>query len=418
MIELEQYQLDAINLLSTGSILCGGVGSGKSRTALGYFVLKESKGQLVINGEGMYRERQIQKDLYIITTALKRDSWDWEYESMPFEIPLYTKDRIDKHKSVMRVDSWNNIAKYEDVRNAFFIFDEQRLVGAGAWVKSFLKIAKNNNWILLSATPGDTWSDYIPVFIANKFVKNRTEFMREYVVFARYTNFPKIERYLHERRLNVFRDKILVNMYNTKHTIRHVKTEHVSCDMIAYKKLMENRWNPYTNKPVENITELCNTARRIINEDKSRIKFLKKIYYTKQRVIVFYNFDYELEILRAFAKDHNIPYSEWNGHNHEPIPDTETWIYLVQYIAGAEGWNCIITDTTLFYSLNYSYKIMEQASGRIDRMNTPYTDLFYYQLITKNTIDDKIAEAVDNKKTFTERGFVTELTRSQKKHAL
>ena len=197
-VQLDGNQLLALEQLKSGSILCGGVGSGKSRTSLAYFTVKECKGGL--NGEPM----KDPKNLYIITTAKKRDSKEWEDEFPPFPF-----DEID-----ICIDSWNNIGKYADVKDSFFIFDEQRLVGSGAWVKAFLKISKSNHWILLSATPGDTWMDYIPVFIANGFYKNRTEFIRRHVVYSRFAKFPKVDHYVETGRLLRLRKSILVNMTN------------------------------------------------------------------------------------------------------------------------------------------------------------------------------------------------------------
>jgi hypothetical protein len=411
-LDLEDYQLQAIDKLKTGSILCGGVGSGKSRTALAYYVLHVGKGQLSINNFGMFRPMSIKKNLVIITTAKKRDEGDWLDECIPFYLSDHTVLK-NPHGVDVYVDSWNNIAKYQTMKNSFFIFDEQRVVGAGSWVKSFLKITKVNDWILLSATPGDTWHDYIPVFIANKFVKNRQEFYNEYCVFARYVDFPKIERYLHEKRLLGWTKQLLVTMDRTNVKPRTFITAKATYNHEKYRTIVEARWNPYTNKPIENINELCLSARHVINEDTSRLEVLYKYYQSHGKVIVFYNYNYELEILRNFANEYAIPHSEWNGHNHDPIPNTHVWLYLVQYTAGAEGWNCITTDIIVFFSLNYSYKIMEQACGRIDRMNSPFKEMNYVYIVTEGTIDDKILESVNNKKKFNERQYYNKNINSQ-----
>jgi hypothetical protein len=187
-------------------------------------------------------------DLYIITTAKKRDSLEWEGEMTPF---LLSPDpEANGYSNKVVIDSWNNIGKYKDVRGAFFIFDEQRVVGSGAWVKSFLKITKSNRWILLSATPGDTWQDYIPVFIANGFYKNRTEFKEEHIVYKPFTKFPQIERYLGVDRLIRLRDRILVDMDFERETVQHHELVYTDFDRGFYNHILRNRWNPWTYSPI------------------------------------------------------------------------------------------------------------------------------------------------------------------------
>ena len=388
-VQLDGNQLLALEQLKSGSILCGGVGSGKSRTSLAYFTVKECKGGL--NGEPMKEP----KNLYIITTAKKRDSKEWEDEFPPFPF-----DEID-----ICIDSWNNIGKYAEVKDSFFIFDEQRLVGSGAWVKAFLKISKSNHWILLSATPGDTWMDYIPVFIANGFYKNRTEFIRRHVVYSRFAKFPKVDHYVETGRLLRLRKSILVNMKYLKPTQQHHFQITVGYDREKYKFVTKERWDIFKDEPLRDMSALCYLLRRIVNTDQQRIDAVKRLVSEHPKAIIFYNFDYELDILRELGRELEIPTAEWNGHKHQPIPIGSSWLYLVQYTAGAEGWNCISTNVIIFYSQNYSYKIAVQAAGRIDRRNTPYTDLYYYHIRSNSSIDVAIYQALSRKKNFNERGF-------------
>ena len=391
MIELDKNQILALDQLRTGCILCGGVGSGKSRTSLAYFYTKVCKGTL--SGSKAKEPR----NLYIITTARKRDEKEWEDEFPPFP---FAENEID-----IFIDSWNNIKKYVDVEGAFFIFDEQRVVGNGTWVKSFLKIAKANDWILLSATPGDTWMDYIPVFVANGFYKNKTEFIRRHVVYNRFTKFPKVDHYVENGRLITLRKSILVNLKYVKPTISHHETVVVGYNRDLYKRALKERWNPFLEEPVRDISGLCYLLRRIVNSDEARIDRVKELIGEHPKVIIFYNFDYELEILRQIGEDLNILTAEWNGHKHEPVPTGANWIYLVQYAAGSEAWNCTTTDAIIFYSQNYSYKVMVQAAGRIDRRNTPYSDLYYYHVRSNASIDISIAQALNRKQKFNERSW-------------
>lgn len=399
-ISLYDYQLDAVNRMKSGCILCGGVGSGKSRTSLAYYY-KEQGGKI---GTNRYIPMQKPKDLYIITTARKRDTKEWQEEFGIFRISDDPDCNFYRNKVV--VDSWNNIKKYKDVYGAFFIFDEQRVVGSGAWVKAFLNITRKNDWILLSATPGDTWQDYIPVFVANGFYKNKTEFCREHIVYSRFTKYPKVDHYINTGRLIRLRNDILVDMDFHRNTIAHHEDIYCGYDISMYKDVTKLRWNPYTNQPILNAAELCRTWRKIVNSDESRQIALLELFEKHPKMIVFYNFDYELDILRGLYYGENVQIAEWNGHRHEPIPGGSKWIYLVNYTAGAEGWNCVTTDTIVFYSQNYSYKIMQQAAGRIDRLNTRFVDLYYYHFKSRSGIDLAISRALSQKRNFNEGKYV------------
>lgn len=381
-VDLAPHQMDALKKMKNGCILWGGVGTGKSRTALAYYLNCESP-----------------EDLYVITTAKKRDSLDWQAEA--------AKTAISKERSSLAgalvVDSWNNISKYEGVENAFFIFDEQRLVGSGAWVKSFYKIAKKNHWILLSATPADNWLDLIPVFVANGFFKNKTQFLREHVVFNTYSKFPKVDRYTGVGKLVRLKNEIMVHMPYKRHTTREEIDVKVRYDTELFHKATSARWNVFEHRPMRNVAELFLVMRKIVNSDASRLDAVRSIMKEHPRLIVFYTFDYELEALRTLGDEVSI--AEWNGHRHQEIPETDRWVYLVQYQSGSEGWNCITTDAMCFYSLTYSYKMWEQAHGRIDRLNTPYDVLWYYVLMSNSWIDKAIRKALDSKESFQESNY-------------
>lgn len=397
MLKLRDYQLDAISNMKNGCILNGGVGSGKSLTSLAYYYLENGGSKEFLTGGKYKKMRKNKLDLYIITTARKRDTFEWEKELAQF--------LLDKENDKIVVDSWNNISKYKEVKNSFFILDEQRLVGSGTWVKSFLKIAKHNKWILLSATPGDTWTDFIPVFLANGFYKNKTEFLREHAVYARYCNFPKIEKYIGTKKLLRLRDSILIDMEFDRDTVQIHTDIYVDYDKELYRKVMKERWDIWKDEPIDSASGLCYALRKIVNTHESRPEQLLKLSEIHDRIIVFYNFNYELDILKSLNYPDKTVVAEWNGHKHDPVPTTKRWIYLVQYTAGAEGWNCITTDTMVFYSQNYSYKIMLQSAGRIDRMNTKYKTLNYYHLKTKSNIDLAINKALKEKKRFNETKF-------------
>ena len=402
-IGLYDYQIDAVKRMKNGCILNGGVGSGKSRTALAYYYLRNGGDPASLCGDNYIPMDDPPKDLYIITTARKRDTLEWDGDMAPFLLSTHTDVNLYCNKVI--VDSWNNITKYKEVTGAFFIFDEDRVTGSGVWVKSFLKIAKSNEWIILSATPGDTWQDYIPVFLANGFYKNKSEFIREHIVYSRFSKFPKVDRYLNTGRLIRLRNNILIDMDFHRDTIPHHEDVYVSYDISAYKDICRNRWNPWEDKPIENASEFCYSLRKIVNTDEARQVALLQIIEKHPKAIIFYNFDYELDILKKLYYGEDFEIAEWNGHKHQEVPKGDKWVYLVQYTAGNEGWNCVRTDTIIFYSQNYSYKVMTQAAGRIDRLNTPYKDLYYYHIKSRSGIDLAISKALKNKKKFNERKF-------------
>ena len=395
--ELYPHQVEALKQMHNGCILCGKVGSGKSRTALAYIYISELGGSLRINGEGVFTKPELPKDIYIITTAKKRDTLEWDEEVSYFCLPSSVN---------VTIDSWNNIQKYKKVTGAVFIFDEQRLVGSGAWVKSFLKIARANHWILLSATPGDKWEDYIPVFLANGYYKSRSQFKAEHMIFKPYLKFPVVDHYINTKRLKYYADQILVTMKFENEVERH----HIDilCDYNKekYKKVLKDRWDPYENCPIEETGKLCYLLRRVSNDDESRYSKVKEIAKDNPRLIVFYNFTYELHKLRELFNELGYSIGEWNGEKHTEVPTDEKWVYLCQYIAASEGWNNTTTDTMVFFSQNYSYKVMEQSSGRIDRLNTPFKELYYYHLRSASPIDIAIKRALKLKQNFNERLFM------------
>lgn len=390
MIQLELHQIDAVEKMHNGCVLKGGTGSGKTLTSLVYIFEKLLGGQTPIYPGHTYVRQTDNTPVYVISTPKKRDSLDWSKESSI--IPM----KLEK------IDSWNNISKYEHIRDAIFIFDETKVIGYGSWTRSFLKIVKNNKWMLLSATPADTWIEFMPVFIANGYYRNKTEFEREHIIWSRFAKYPKVERYVNVSKLIRIRDKVLVRMHFTRNTIQHHRDILCEYDSAGYKRLIEDRWNIFENEPIRDISQLCYIIRKLVNSDITRLDALDDILAERHKLIVFYNHNYELDILRDWCISNELNFAEWNGHKHQQIPETEQWVYLCQYTAAQEAWNCITTDCIVFYSQTYSYKALAQSIGRIDRMNTPYVDLYYYHLTSISPIDTMIRSALTKKENFNE----------------
>lgn len=380
MVQLYEHQQEAVDSLANGRILYGGVGAGKSLTALAYYMKEEAP-----------------RDIFIITTAKKRDSLEWMGEAAKYGIGEYGATVA----GVLTIDSWHNLSKYEKVTDAFFIFDEQRLSGSGAWVKSFHKIARANRWILLTATPGDTWIDYAPVFVANGWYKNITDFKLRHVVYRPYVKFPSILRYVNEERLEQLRGEILVEMPYMSHIERIHNWIDVGYDQELWETIVKKRWNPYSDTPIRDAGEFFRLMRKLVNTDPSRLEMCRKLLTCHNRIVIFYNFDYELAILRTLSD--TVEVAEWNGHKHQNVPNSERWVYLVQYQSGSEGWNCTATDAMIIYSLTYSYKNHVQSQGRLDRINSLYKVIYYYFLHTNTSIDTRIRAALADKRSFNER---------------
>lgn len=442
---LYDFQYEAVEKASNGSIFNGGTGTGKSRTGL-YFYFKEQGGSYVGSN---YVPMKNPKDLYIITPAVKRDKKEWNAELALFR--MSPDPELNYYNNKIVIDSWNNIQKYIGVTNSYFIFDECKTCGGGAWTKSFLKIAKSNDWIMLSATAGDTWLDYWPVFVANGFYKNKSEFIREHVMYSRYSKYPKVDRYTNTQRLMRLRNRILIDMSVQRHTVPHHEDVYCNYDIPTYKDVFKTRTDPYSkgyipcketdsdslligididisevtpiltgwfyepkngdyvrliNEPLKQASELCYVLRKVVNSDESRQVKLLELLEDHPRAIIFYSYDYEREILMNLGYSEGTQIAEWTGHKHESIPDSEKWVYLVNYASGAEGFCCIETDTTIFYSQTYSYKTLVQATGRVDRLNTKFIDLYYYHLKSRSGIDLAISKALKEKKKFNEQRWL------------
>lgn len=407
MVNLYSYQYDAVKRMHNGCVLVGGMGSGKSLTALSYYFMIECRGEVRHEDEngnviGSYRFMTNPKDLVIITTARKRDTLEWDKDMAYLNL---NGDNLKGYK--VYVDSWNNIEKYKKMTGAFFIFDEQHVKGNGTWVKTFLNIARKNRWVLLSATPGDKWKDYIPVFVANGFYKNKTEFVNRHFIYSAFTNYPKVIGYLDEPYLEYLRSVVVVQMNYEKKA--HVERIDIACtyDKGKYRTIWRDRWDIYDDCPIQESGKLLYLIRRVVNEDESRIERVKEIIKCHKKVIIFYNYTYELNKLRQLMDELEIKYGEWNGEVHSDIPSSDRWAYLVQYTAGSEGWNCTKTNVVIFYSLNYSYSTMMQAEGRVDRLNTPFEDLYYYRLKSSSPIDLAILRALKLKEDFNKKTFLS-----------
>ena len=380
MIKLLKYQEEAIQKLHSGSVLYGATGSGKSLTGLAYYMRCWSH-----------------LDLYIITTSKKRNAGEWEEEIAKLGCP-----------PPKAIDSWNRLKNYRMVSDAFFLFDEHKVGGHGKWAQSMITIAKKNKWILLTATPGDVWDDYASIFIANEFVKNKTTWNEDFCIFDRISKYPKIIGYQREDVLKNMRDAVLVPMeyQSEKVPIPYVIPYKVDHEEEAYVLARRKSLRHPEMRAFRNTSAMFAYMRMNLPDKESKIQALADVLKKEPKAIIFYNFTPEKYEIENAARQVNIPFFQYNGQIKDNVPDGDTWVYAVQYTAGAEAWNCITCRTVIFYSMNYSYKVMTQAKGRIDRCNSPFDELHYYYFISPDfEIDQEILNALTRKEKFNEEAL-------------
>lgn len=402
-VKLFPYQEDALKRMHNGCILCGGTGTGKSITSLAYIYTKELHGSIKLNGKGEWKPPKVNKDIYIITVASKRDKGEWEDELCRFGLSTDISRSVNGIK--VTIDSWNRIQHYKKVYGAVFIFDEDKVTGSGKWAKTFLYISRRNRWIILSATPGDKMIEYLYVFLANGFYKNKQEFIAKHVIRKPYVPYFDIQDYIRKPVLEKHRREVLVIM--KRDTDISIVNHNIVCDYDRkkYKDVWARRWDIYEQKPIEETGKLLSLIRRVVNEDPDRVLKLKSVLAHQAKVIIFYNYNFELEILRKVCSELHFTIGEHNGQKHTEVPNTKKWVYICQYNSAGEGWNCVTTNQMIFYSLSYSYKAMKQAAGRINRINTSFKELHYYILQSKAPIDVAILRALSQKRDFNERAF-------------
>lgn len=252
------------------------------------------------------------------------------------------------------------------------------------------------------------------VFIANGFYRNKSEFEYYHIVYNPRTTFPQVLQYINVELLIQHRDELLVDMDFKRKTTSHHEEIAVRYDGELITQVIKTRQN-LEGEPIENAAQFCSVLRQITFSDESRVVALLELIEKHPTAIIFYNYDFELDILKSIDYGDDIEIAEWNGHKHEPVPTSSKWVYLVNYAAGAEGWNCITTDTIIFYSQNYSWRIMNQAQGRIDRLNTPYMNLWYYHLVSRSPIDRAITRALKAKGKFNEGRFYESFNNNSRK---
>ena len=142
--------------------------------------------------------------------------------------------------------------------------------------------------------------------------------------------------------------------------------------------------------------------------DKSKLDWMRDFLEGyDERVVVFYNYNAELEQLKQLLERLDRPYSEYNGHRKDlrAFQESSEGVVLANYGSASTGINdFVIASTMVMYSLTTSYIDFEQAKKRIDRIGQTKKPLFYF-LIMKGTIDARVYHSLQEGKDFDERMY-------------
>lgn len=397
MADLYDFQKDAVAHLLTGRhFIISGVGSGKTAMALTW---------------AAEQCRQTGKHkVLVVTTASKVRTGDFEKEDK-----IWTDD---SEKREMAVISWHKLKawveqNWKGLDEWVVIFDEaQRSKGYSTGMgKAFLKITKQNpDWAGFTGTPGDTWADYISYFVATNQTRNKTAYLHEFANVQTYKGYPEIVGWRNEDRLKAMwahisyaPDTSIVAQQLPKEQYRTITLPKPR----AYSKTLKTRLNEQG--------EFLDTAGAMVAE-------LRRLCFTKDKqqwvadfvegvesgVVMFYNYiatgDKLAEICeKALGKSGRV----WriDGKHHE-IPTAETIgakdVVLCQWQSGSEALNFQFLHYWVGVELCYSNSMLQQAMGRIRRIGQEHP-MSFYRLLTDGTIEQDIAEALKNKKEFSEK---------------
>ncbi|WP_368076685.1 SNF2-related protein [Clostridium tyrobutyricum] len=141
--------------------------------------------------------------------------------------------------------------------------------------------------------------------------------------------------------------------------------------------------------------------------NKNKVNQLKDILEsTEDRIIIFYNFNKELEIIKKLCEKLDKPISIING----AVKDLDNFnqynnsITLVQYQAGAMGHNLQKSNKIIYFSLPLQSELFEQSKKRIHRIGQEKT-CFYWYLITQNSIEEQIYQTLKERRDYTNKLF-------------
>ena len=134
--------------------------------------------------------------------------------------------------------------------------------------------------------------------------------------------------------------------------------------------------------------------------------FVDLLDSTKDRLIVFYNFNSELKKLKELVEAADRPISIINGETKDLTAyETESdSVTLIQYQAGAMGLNLQKANKIIYFTLTDKSELFEQSKKRIHRIgqNQP---CFYYLMICKNSVEEVMLKTLEERRDFTDDLF-------------
>lgn len=392
MAKLYDFQKQAVAALQTPEkhAVIAGTGAGKSAISLSWAKTTPNQKWLVV------------------TTASARDSGQW-YKELGLWCPEISPDYLN-------VISWEGLAKWtvshwEEVEEYTFIFDELAKAKAGtssARGRAFLQIAKHTDWWAgFTATPGDRWIDFQAYFIAGHYIKNKTQFLREFCQVQTFKGYPEIVGYRDEETLKRWWDRMIVCPDTAK----------------MYAELPREGHRQYKFKPSAEYKRVAKTRTlqdgTLLDTSGAYCAALRRLCFTKAKqqwltdyleglgtnAVLFYQFTETGDELVELAK-RVLPKCArvWRvcGSVHE-IPTAETIgkydIVVCQWQAGAEALNLQFMYEWVSVEPHYSYSTSVQARGRIKRIGQKHPMHFYY-LICEDSIESDIYKALSEKSDF------------------
>lgn len=134
--------------------------------------------------------------------------------------------------------------------------------------------------------------------------------------------------------------------------------------------------------------------------------FKELVQSTQDRLIVFYNFNAELELLKRIAASLDRPISEVNGQTKDltAYEQEDNSITFIQYQAGAMGLNLQKANKIIYFTLTDKSELFEQSKKRIHRIGQEQP-CFYYILMCKGSVEEVILQTLEMRKDFTDELF-------------